>query len=107
MMFPLTPQAQRIMVLAEKEARRLGHQVVGTEHLLLAILQEGEELSKKIGVSADQVRTTIEQIIGTGESGSDVRGYSARVKKVLEIALFEARSSGMLPPSTAITCFSV
>lgn len=95
MMFPLTPQAQRIMVLAEKEARRLGHQVVGTEHLLLAILQEGEELSKKIGVSADQVRTTIEQIIGTGESGSDVRGYSARVKKVLEIALFEARSSGM------------
>ncbi len=94
-MFPLTPKAQQIMVSAEEEARRLGHQVVGTEHLLLGLLQQGEGLPAKVfqqlGLKPEQITAGIEQIVGKGEAGAEVRGYSARVKKVLELALYEAR----------------
>lgn len=94
-MFPLTPKAQQVMVAAEEEARRLGHQVVGTEHLLLGLLKQDDGLSSKVfqqlGLKAEQITAGIEQIVGKGEAGSEVRGYSARVKKVLELALYEAR----------------
>lgn len=99
MMFPLTPKAQAAMVAAEQEARRLGHQVIGTEHLLLGLLNLEEGLAaatfKQIGLTAEQVREAVENITGKGVEGTDVRGYSARVKKVLELALYEARSNGM------------
>lgn len=99
MMFPLTPKAQKVMVAAEEEARRLGHQVVGTEHLLLGLLREGDELATRIlnelGLKPEQISSGIQSIVGEGEPGSEVKGYSARVKKVLEIALYEARVHGM------------
>lgn len=99
MMFPLTPKAQQVMVAAEEEARRLGHQVVGTEHLLLGLMREGDELATKVftdlGLQTEQVSSGIEALVGTGQPGSDVKGYSARVKKVLEIALYEARVHGL------------
>ena len=99
MMFPLTPKAQAAMVAAEQEARRLGHQVIGTEHLLLGLLSLGEGLAtntfKQMGLTAEQVSEAVEKLVGKGLEGADVKGYSARVKKVLELALFEARSNGM------------
>ncbi|NLY53982.1 MAG: ATP-dependent Clp protease ATP-binding subunit [Firmicutes bacterium] len=99
MMFPLTPKAQAVMVTAEQEARRLGHQVIGTEHILLSLLRLNEGLSarmaKQAGITAEQVTEAVEKIVGKGEPGAGVKGYSARVKKVLELALFEARSQGM------------
>lgn len=99
MMFPLTPKAQAAMVAAEQEARRLGHQVIGTEHLLLGLLNTGEGLAtstfKQMGLTAEQVSEAVEKIVGRGVEGTDVKGYSARVKKVLELALYEARSNGM------------
>lgn len=99
MMFPLTPKAQKVMVAAEEEARRLGHQVVGTEHLLLGLLREGDELVPRIfgelGLKPEQISTAIETIVGVGGPGSEVKGYSARVKKVLEISLYEARVHGL------------
>ncbi|MGI6359292.1 MAG: ATP-dependent Clp protease ATP-binding subunit [Bacillota bacterium] len=97
-MFPLTPKAQQVMVAAEQEARRLGHQVVGTEHLLLGLMNSDDELSARVfsalGLKPEQVNSAIESLVGTGEAGADVKGYSARVKKVLEIALYEARVHG-------------
>lgn len=99
MMFPLTPKAQKVMVAAEEEARRLGHQVVGTEHLLLGLLREGDELSTRIfgelGLKPEQISNGIQTMVGEGDPGSEVKGYSARVKKVLEIALYEARVHGL------------
>lgn len=99
MMFPLTPKAQAAMVAAEQEAKRLGHQVIGTEHLLLGLLNTGEGLAtstfKQMGLTAQQVSEAVEKIVGKGAEGVEVKGYSARVKKVLELALFEARSNGM------------
>lgn len=99
MMFPLTPKAQAAMVAAEQEARRLGHQVIGTEHLLLGLLNIGEGLAvntfKQMGITAQQVAEAVEKLVGRGVEGAEVKGYSARVKKVLELALYEARSSGM------------
>ena len=77
----------------------MGHQVVGTEHLLLGILRQDEGLSvnilEQLNVSAEQVIQGIEKIVGRGPMGAEVKGYSARVKKVLELALYEARSQGM------------
>lgn len=99
MMFPLTPKAQAAMVAAEQEARRLGHQVIGTEHLLLGLLNTGDGLAtsvfKQMGLTAEQVSEAVEQLVGRGIEGTEVKGYSARVKKVLELALYEARSNGM------------
>ncbi len=98
-MFPLTPKAQQIMVAAEEEARRLGHQVVGTEHLLLGLLRENDELAMKVfgelGLKPEQISSGIESLVGADEPGKEVKGYSARVKKVLEIALYEARVHGL------------
>ncbi|NLW17589.1 MAG: ATP-dependent Clp protease ATP-binding subunit [Firmicutes bacterium] len=99
MMFPLTPKAQAAMVAAEQEARRLGHQIIGTEHLLLGLLNTGEGLAvntfKKMGLTPQQVTESVEKLGGRGQEGAEVRGYSARVKRVLELALYEARSNGM------------
>lgn len=98
-MFPLTPKAQQVMVAAEEEARRLGHQVVGTEHLLLGLIRESDELAMKVfgglGLKVEQISSGIETLVGAGEPGKEVKGYSARVKKVLEIALYEARVHGL------------
>lgn len=98
-MFPLTPKAQQVMVSAEEEARRLGHQVVGTEHLLLGLLREGEghpaRVFQQLGISPEKISSGIEGIVGKGDTPAEVRGFSSRVKKVLELALQEARSQNV------------
>ncbi len=65
-----TERAQRVIVLSQEEARRLGHNVVGTEHLLLGLIAEGEDVAAQsllsLGISIDQVRNEIERMIGRG-----------------------------------------
>jgi ATP-dependent Clp protease ATP-binding subunit ClpC len=97
-----TERARRSMVLAQEEARLLGHPFIGTEHLLLGLIHEGEGVGAaalgRLGVSLDAVRAKVEETIGpaqiepTGAGGSPP--FTPRSKKVLELALREALQLG-------------
>ncbi len=94
-----TNRAQKVIVLSQEEARRLGHNVVGTEHILLGLIAEGEGVAAKalqgLGVSIDKVRTEVEKVIGRGQSATtDQIGFTPRSKRVLELAFDEARQFG-------------
>ena len=94
-----TERAQRVIVLSQEEARRLGHNVVGTEHLLLGLIAEGEGVAARalqtLGISIDDVRAEIERVIGRGEVGeTGPSGFTPRTKRVLELAFEEARQLG-------------
>ncbi|HCT14423.1 MAG TPA: NDP-hexose 4-ketoreductase [Corynebacterium nuruki] len=94
-----TDRARRVVVLAQEEARALNHNYIGTEHILLGLIHEGEGVAAKalesMGISLEAVRTEVEDIIGTG--GHPPNGYipfTPRAKKVLELALREALQLG-------------
>ncbi len=94
-----TERAQRVIVLSQEEARRLGHNVVGTEHLLLGLIAEGEDVAARsllsLGISIDQVRNEIERMIGRGGKPTEGGiGFTPRSKRVLELAFDEARRLG-------------
>lgn len=81
-----TERAQRVIVLSQEEARRLGHNVVGTEHLLLGLIAEGEDVAAQsllsLGISIDQVRNEIERMIGRGgaspQKGGELDSHPAQ-----------------------------
>ena len=92
-----TPRAQQSLALAKKEAEHLGHNYIGTEHLLLGLLKLGQGLALKIltnvGIHIDDVYEAIEENVGPG-SGEPVQGnipFTPRVKKVLALAEKEAK----------------
>jgi hypothetical protein len=91
-----TDRARRVVVLAQEEARLLGHNWIGTEHLLLGMLHEGEGVAAKVltnlGVDLESVRAEVEQIIGRGGDEPVVGHvpFTPRAKKVLELSLREA-----------------
>jgi ATP-dependent Clp protease ATP-binding subunit ClpA len=94
-----TDRARKVVVLAQEEARLLNHNYIGTEHLLLGLIQEGEGIAAKVlerlGVSRSVVRARVEEIIGQG--GSSPSGhipFTPRAKKVLELSLREALQLG-------------
>ena len=95
-----TDRSRRILVLAQEEARRLNHNFIGTEHILLGLLAEGEGVAAKaltsLGISLEAVREKVEETIGpAGEftpTGSPP--FSPRAKKVLELSLREALQLG-------------
>jgi ATP-dependent Clp protease ATP-binding subunit ClpC len=88
-----TARARRVLVLAQEEARLLGHGFIGTEHLLLGLLHEGEGLGAKalesLGITLEAVRTKVEERIGPAAS-SGSPPFTPRAKLVLELALREA-----------------
>ncbi len=89
-------RARRVIILAQEEAKRLNHNTVGTEHILLAIIREGEGVASKVleslNFSPDRVRVEIESSIGRGERAPDEEvAFTQQAKKVLELALGEAR----------------
>jgi hypothetical protein len=96
-----TDRARRVVVLAQEEARLLNHNYIGTEHLLLGMVHEGEgvaaEALEQVGVSLDRVRSEVEQIIGRGVGQPDPGAhipFTPRAKKVLELSLREALQLG-------------
>jgi ATP-dependent Clp protease ATP-binding subunit ClpC len=93
-----TARARRVLVLAQEEARLLGHGFIGTEHLLLGLLHEGEGLGAKalesLGITLEAVRTEVERRIGPAGSATDKPPFTPRAKKVLELALREALQLG-------------
>ena len=94
-----TDRARRVVVLAQEEARMLGHNYIGTEHILLGLIHEGEGVAAKalesLGVSQEAVRRQVEEIIGQGERvPSGHIPFTPRAKKVLELSLREALQLG-------------
>jgi hypothetical protein len=92
-------RARHVVVLAQDEARRLDHTWIGTEHLLLGLILEGEGVAakalKSLGISLDSVRQQVEEIIGRGqEAPSGHIPFTPRTKKVLELALRESQQLG-------------
>jgi excisionase family DNA binding protein len=91
-----TARARRVLSLAQEEAWRLNHNYMGTEHLLLGLVREGEGVAAKVlsylGVELEQARGAVEAIIGRGDHPvTGEVGVTPRVKKVIELAVDEAR----------------
>lgn len=90
-----TERAQKVLALAQEEASRLHHPGVGTEHILLGLVREGDGIAAKallsLGVSAEKVQTEVEKIIGPGQGQTSAMTYTPRAKKVIELSIDEAR----------------
>ncbi|AZA12758.1 ATP-dependent Clp protease ATP-binding subunit [Corynebacterium choanae] len=94
-----TDRARRVIVLAQDEARLLNHNYIGTEHILLGLIQEGEGVAAKalesMGISLDAVRQEVEEIIGHGtQPHTGHIPFTPRAKKVLELSLREGLQMG-------------
>ena len=94
-----TDRARRVVVLAQEEARMLNHNYIGTEHILLGLIHEGEGVAAKglesLGISLEGVRAQVEEIIGQGQQEpSGHIPFTPRAKKVLELSLREALQLG-------------
>jgi ATP-dependent Clp protease ATP-binding subunit ClpC len=94
-----TERARQVVVFAQDEARTLKHNYIGTEHLLLGLLREEEGLAARvltsIDVSPEEVRAQVARIVGEGDEVTTGQiPFTPRAKKVLEMALREARSVG-------------
>jgi ATP-dependent Clp protease ATP-binding subunit ClpA len=94
-----TEQARNVMALAQEETQRLGHNYIGTEHLLLGLLSEDEGVAAQalaaLGITLEAAREEVESIVGYGEEGTGAQApFTPRSKKVLELALREALQLG-------------
>lgn len=94
-----TDRARRVVVLAQEEARMLNHNYIGTEHILLGLIHEGEGVAAKalesLSISLEAVRSQVEEIIGQGQQApSGHIPFTPRAKKVLELSLREALQLG-------------
>src|SRR6266498_2497503 len=94
-----TDRARRVVVLAQEEARILNHNYIGTEHILLGLIHEGEGVAAKalesLGISLEAVRSQVEEIIGQGQAAPTGHiPFTPRAKKVLELSLREALQLG-------------
>src|SRR5262245_42249860 len=94
-----TDRARRVVVLAQEEARLLNHNYIGTEHLLLGLIHEGEGVAAKalegLGISLEAARARVEESIGQGQrTPTGHIPFTPRAKKVLELSLREALQLG-------------
>ncbi|MBP2633749.1 MAG: ATPase domain protein [Firmicutes bacterium] len=93
-----TTRAIKVLELAQYEAQELGHNYVGTEHLLLGLIREGEGVAAKallsIEIDLDTVRSQVEELIGHGKGASEGFSYTPRAKRVMELALAESQLLG-------------
>ena len=91
--------ARRVVIIANNEARKLNHHYIGTEHILLGLLHEGEGVTARalesLGISLEGVRQRVEEIVGHGQvaPGGHIP-FTPRAKKVLELSLREALQLG-------------
>ncbi|MDQ1143306.1 MAG: ATP-dependent protease ATP-binding subunit ClpC [Bacillus sp. (in: firmicutes)] len=93
-----TERAQKVLALAQEEAIRLGHNNIGTEHILLGLVREGEGIAAKalygLGLGSDKIQKEVENLIGKGQETSQTIHYTPRAKKVIELSMDEARKLG-------------
>jgi ATP-dependent Clp protease ATP-binding subunit ClpA len=94
-----TERARRVVVLAQEEARMLNHDYIGTEHILLGLIHEGQGVAAKslesLGISLEAVRQQVTLIIGQGQQApSGHVPFTPRAKKVIELSMREAKELG-------------
>ncbi len=93
-----TERAQKVLALAQEEAVRLGHKDIGTEHVLLGLIREGEGIAAKalqaLGLGLDKIQSEVESLIGRGAEQPTNINYTPRAKKVIELSMDEARKLG-------------
>lgn len=93
-----TERAQKVLALAQEEAIRLGHNNIGTEHILLGLVREGEGIAAKalygLGLGSEKIQKEVEALIGKGQEASQTIHYTPRAKKVIELSMDEARKLG-------------
>ncbi|MBU5594702.1 ATP-dependent Clp protease ATP-binding subunit [Amphibacillus sp. MSJ-3] len=93
-----TERAQKVLALSQEEAIRLGHNNIGTEHILLGLIREGEGIAAKalhsLGLETSQIQEEVESLIGVGKKTSQTIHYTPRAKKVIELSMDEARKLG-------------
>lgn len=94
-----TERAEKVLQIAHSEARRMGHEVVGTEHILLGLIQEGEGIAAQalvgMGLNLEKIRTEVEQVAGLSQPIVGEVGLTPRVKRVLELANEETHRQGV------------
>lgn len=93
-----TERAQKVLALAQEEAVRLGHKNIGTEHILLGLIREGDGIAAKalqaLGLGLDKIQSEVESLIGRGGEQPSNINYTPRAKKVIELSMDEARKLG-------------
>ncbi|MBS3682209.1 ATP-dependent protease ATP-binding subunit ClpC [Ornithinibacillus massiliensis] len=93
-----TERAQKVLALSQEEAVRLGHNNIGTEHILLGLVREGEGIAAKalesLGLEVSKIQEEVEKLIGTGKQPMQTIHYTPRAKKVVELSQDEARKLG-------------
>ncbi|MFB1051348.1 ATP-dependent protease ATP-binding subunit ClpC [Paraliobacillus sp. JSM ZJ581] len=93
-----TERAQKVLALSQEEAVRLGHNNIGTEHILLGLVNEGEGIAAKaltsLGLETEKIQKEVENLIGKGQKVSQTIHYTPRAKKVIELSMDEARKLG-------------
>ncbi|WP_199872969.1 ATP-dependent Clp protease ATP-binding subunit [Inediibacterium massiliense] len=94
-----TERAQKVIILSQEEARSLGHNYVGTEHLLLGLLREGEGIAAKalqnMNVNVEEIKEKIKDLIGLGNMDDiQVMGFTPRTKRIFELSFVEGRRLG-------------
>lgn len=93
-----TERAQKVLALSQEEAVRLGHNNIGTEHILLGLVREGEGIAAKalqsLGLEIEKIQGEVEQLIGVGKQPMQTIHYTPRAKKVVELSQDEARKLG-------------
>ena len=95
-----TERSRKVIVLAQEESQRMGHNYLGTEHLLLGLLREDEGVAARaltsLNVTLDGAREQLETIVGYGEEGlgRQQQPFTPRAKRLLELALREALQLG-------------
>ena len=95
-----TERARKVIILAKEEARRFNHDYIGTEHILLGLIREGEGVAatvlQKIGISLENIRLEIEKLVQPGPTTQIIGDipFTPRAKKALELAAEEARALG-------------
>ena len=93
-----TERAQKVILLSQEFAQHFGHNYVGTEHLLLGLVQEGEgvaaESLKKLGVEVEALQDKVMRSVGAGQQKSQLLGFTPRTKRIFELSFAEARNLG-------------
>ncbi|MGM8365536.1 ATP-dependent protease ATP-binding subunit ClpC [Virgibacillus sp. W0181] len=93
-----TERAQKVLALSQEEAVRLGHNNIGTEHILLGLVREGDGIAAKalqaLGLEIKKIQEEVENLIGKGKQPMQTIHYTPRAKKVVELSQDEARKLG-------------
>src|SRR5690625_7736628 len=93
-----TERTQKVLALSQEEAVRLQHNNIGTEHVLLGLVREGEGIAAKallaLGLKADKIQKEVEQLIGVGKHATQTIHYKPSAKKDVELSKDDARQLG-------------